>query len=154
MPLVAPCKISMMLLCVDMRRMNLTLCTGLQDTCSVPEVEAELERFGQYIGKMLLFLRSLRVVRVLTWAMGAMTSQQAFRVSKCADWNVPWQWTLCPVVPICQLLHLLAAADPPLPCPKQTWTLTFCGSPAVQQSIRYPQQWICVVHSLLPRHSM
>lgn len=52
-----------------------------EDTCSVPEVEAELERFGQYIGKMLLFLRSLRVVRVLTWAMGAMTSQQTFRVT-------------------------------------------------------------------------
>ena len=107
----------------------LTLCAGLQDTCSVPKVQAELERFGQYVGKMLLFLRFLRGVRVSTWAMGAVTPQQTLRVSSCAGTGIVLRHcTVCAVVPTCQLPNTLAVADTAFLYFRQTWPVTSCGS--------------------------
>ena len=90
----------------------LTPCADPQDTCSVPEAQAELERFGQYVGKILLFLRFLRVVRVSTWAVDATTPQQTFRVSSGAGIGMlTWRCTVCAVVPTCQLPHSPSVAD-------------------------------------------
>ena len=110
----------------------------------MPEVQAELERFGQYVGKMLLFLRFLRVVRVSTWAMGAMTPQQTLRVSSCAGTGIVLrQCAVCAVVPTCQLPTTLAVADTAFLYFRQTWLVTPVIHAAVQQCIQYSQQCSC-----------